>query len=272
MISLSYIPKPPLSHFIQTFWYYDGHSYGHDKERVLPDGSMELVINLAEDRLRTYDSADPGLIHTHRGCLLVGPRTEYFVIDTAAQVSVMGVHFKPGGAYPFLDCPSSEAQNKNVSLELLWGNRSNEMWERIVEAETPSNRFNVLEEMLLAKVTQPLQRTPAVVGGILHIQQAEPMLSMKALSAELGYSSRRFIELFKQEVGMTPKRFSRLNRFQKAVDLLDKHDAALDWSQLALSCGYFDQAHFNHDFRSFSGLTPSRFVNQVGERRNHIPL
>ncbi|MEM7126260.1 MAG: DUF6597 domain-containing transcriptional factor [Chloroflexota bacterium] len=272
MIVLSYIPKPPLSDFVQLFWYYDGLTFPHEKERVMPDGSVEIVINLAEDRLYTYDPIDPNQSQTHTGCLLVGPRSECFVIDADAQTSVIGIHFKPGGAYPFLGCPSSETQNHNLSLDLLWGPRAAEMRERVLQAITPLHRFQVLEAMLLSQVTQPLTQSPVITGGLFHIKQTNALLPISELADRVGYSQRRFIQRFKEEVGMTPKRFSRIYRFQQAILSIEEMPQYPNWAQIALNCGYFDQAHFNHDFRAFSGLTPSQFATQRGERRNHVPV
>lgn len=237
----------------------------------MPDGSMELVINLAEDRLATYDASNPTQSETHGGCLLVGARSEHFVIDTQAQTSVMGIHFKPGGAFPFLGCPSNEVQNQNISLELLWGQKAADLREQVLEAETPQRRFQVLEQLMLEMLAGPGEPSPAVRGGLIYIQQAEPTTPMAQIAEQVGYSSRRFIQLFKQEVGLTPKLFSRINRFQRVLSTLEEVNVP-DWSRVATDNGFTDQAHFNHDFRSFSGLTPSSFVHQRGERRNHVPL
>lgn len=238
----------------------------------MPDGSMELVINLAEDRLTTYDNSAHHTVETHRGSLLVGARSEHFVIDTQAQESVMGVHFKPGGAFPFLGRPSNEVQNQNVSLEYLWGQGATELRERIIEAGTPMRRFQVLEHLLLEKLTGSGEPSPAVMGGLLHIQQAEPTTPMAQIAEQVGYSSRRFIQLFKQEVGLTPKLFSRINRFQRVITSLEKEVNTPNLSQVAAEVGFTDQAHFTHDFRAFSGLTPATFLSQRGDRRNHVPV
>jgi transcriptional regulator GlxA family with amidase domain len=85
----------------------------------------------------------------------------------------------------------------------------------------------------------------------------------------ISLSPRRFIERFETEVGLTPKRYCRLLRFQMAV--ARAHSAAhLDWAQLALDCGNFDQAHFIHEFREFSGTTPSGYASSATQFQNHV--
>jgi AraC-like DNA-binding protein len=86
-----------------------------------------------------------------------------------------------------------------------------------------------------------------------------------------GFSQRRFIQLFDQQVGLTPKLFFRVSRFQRAV--LTVHNAGeVDWAGLALDCGYYDQAHFIHDFQAFAGITPTTYLVQRSEHLNHVPL
>jgi len=111
MLYLSHKPLPPLSDFVDVLWLYEGYDVPHEKERLLPDGSVELVINLAEDRIRVYDPHDPEKSYTIPGCVVSGPRSEFFVIETAGEASTIGVHFKPGGAFPFFAVPQAELQN-----------------------------------------------------------------------------------------------------------------------------------------------------------------
>ena len=129
-------PGPPLGQFVQLFWLYEGYRQPHKKERLLPDGSMELVVNLNEDRTRVYDPHQTEKFQTLRGPVIVGAHSEYFVIDTEEQYSVGGVHFKPGGAFPF-SAAHRRVHNKLVSLEDLWGPLARQLRERLLEAATP---------------------------------------------------------------------------------------------------------------------------------------
>ena len=84
-------------------------------------------------------------------------------------------------------------------------------------------------------------------------------------------SQRRFIQLFSNEVGLTPKLFCRVNRFQRVVRSLASIEE-VDWAEVALDCGYYDQAHFIHDFQDFAGITPSAYLEHCTEHLNHVPL
>src|SRR5271156_3677695 len=137
MLSRHYTPGPPLSEFVELLWLYDGYTQPHAMERLLPDGSMELVIDLRNDQVRIYDKENHGSFQTVFGSIVVGAQSEYFVLDTACQASVVGAHFKPGGAFPFFRLPMDELCDRHVSLEALWGRFATDLRERLLEAQSP---------------------------------------------------------------------------------------------------------------------------------------
>jgi AraC-like DNA-binding protein len=266
-----HIPAPPLSDFVAMLWSYEGYHQPHDKERLLPDGSMELVINLDEDLVRVYDPRDTAKFHTLRGSIVVGAHSEFFVIDTAQQHSVAGVHFKPGGAFPFLDLPAGELRNTLVSLEDLWGPRAGQLRERLLAAATPEARLRILERALLAQAAGRLDRHPAVAFALREFHGLPHTRAIADVTGRIGLSAKRFIQVFSGEVGLTPKLFCRIRRFQRALRRIDA-GRPVEWTAVALDCGYFDQAHFIHDFRAFSGINPSTYVAQRTEHLNHVPI
>jgi hypothetical protein len=178
MLFLTYIPPPPLNNFVELFWFYDGYSPGpHSKERLMPDGSVELVINLKENEARIYDRENLARCERLPGAILAGPHSRFFVIDTSQQASVIGIHFKPGGAFPFFKLPADELHNLHVSLEDLWGIEATLLRERLLEAPTPENKFQVIENCLLAQAFKPLERHRAVgfaLGLFRNIHTAPP--------------------------------------------------------------------------------------------------
>ncbi len=274
MAFYSYIPKSPLSAFVNQFWLCEGDTPPHQKERILPDGSIELLINLREDRLNIYNRDNPEQCQNFRGALIAGVHSEFFVIDTASQEFIMGVHFKPGGAFPFFKLPSCELRDVHVSLDNLWRAAADEVREQLLEAETPQAKFQILEQALMAQTTQPLTRHPAVTFALREFHKMPPKRTVSEVSEQIGLSSRRFIQIFNEEVGLTPKLFWRIRRFQQVLRLIRRSskELPLDWADIALNCGYFDQAHFIHDFQAFSGLNPTTYFTQQTEHVNHVPL
>jgi len=266
-----YKPQGLLSHFVDVLWFYDGYKQPHDKERLLPDGSMALVINLREDRIRMYDRKNIEDYQSFNGTVLVGAQSQFFVIDTAQQASVVGAHFKPGGAFPFFKLPAGELQDEHVSLDTVWGAAAAELRDRLLEAPTPDAKLRLLEQVLLKQAAKPLTRHPAVGFALDEFQRAPHTRTVSGVTEQIGLSSRRFIEVFSDEVGLTPKLFCRIRRFQQVIQRIGA-GKSIDWADVALSCGYFDQAHFIHDFRAFSGINPSAYLMHKTEHLNHVPI
>ena len=263
-------PEGRLAPFVQLLWFYEGYARPHPRERLLPDGSGELIINLSEDEVRVWDRRDLSRCRRLDGAVLVGPHSEYFVIDTAGQRSVLGVHFRPGGTYPFFGLPADELHGQHVSLRDLWGGFARELRECVLAVEGVEARFNLLEAALLRQVQRPLALHPAVGFAIGEFQR-RTRRRVADVCEETGLSARRFIELFRLQVGMTPKRYARIRRFQHIVQRLPQ-GVAVDWSDVALDAGYFDQPHLVHEFRAISGISPGAWEQLRTEHRNHIPL
>jgi AraC-like DNA-binding protein len=270
MINLRYAVKPPLSHFVNFLWLYDGYTQAHAKERILPSGEMELVINLIDDQTRLYDPDDIERCRTLRGALVFGAHSQYQVIDTAEQASVIGVHFRPGGAFPFLRMPAGELRDTSLSLETLWGAPAVDLRDQLLEAPTHRERFEILERALLAELQGGLDRHPAIRFALNRIVCQPHITTIASLTEQIGLSPKRFIQVFRDQTGFTPKVFCRIRRFQQALDHLDGGN--VEWARVALDSGYFDQAHFNHDFRAFSGIKPSAYLAHRTPHRNHVPL
>src|SRR5438270_2599301 len=272
MRSFTHIPQPPLSSFVDLFWFYDGYFPGpHKKERLMPDGSIELVINLKQNEARIYDRENLDKYLQLSGAVLCGPHSSFFVIDTAQQDSVIGVHFKPAGPFTFFKMPASALHNLHVSLDALWGHEAGLLRQRLLESPTPERKFQVLEECLLARAFRPLQRHRAVDCALGLFRNIHTAPAMTDLADEIGISSRRFIQLFSQEVGLTPKLFARVRRFQQVLQQI-RTGAEFSWADMAASCGYFDQAHFIHDFKEFSGINPTTYLAQKTDHLNHVPI
>ncbi|HKV42208.1 MAG TPA: helix-turn-helix domain-containing protein [Blastocatellia bacterium] len=270
MLFRTYKPGPPLSDFVEALWSFEGYDAPHLRERVLPQGSMDLVINLRDDRLRTYESNSPYTARTFRGCLVSGARSEFVIIEKPSTL-MAGVSFKPGGAFPFFNLPVGELYNQQVSLDDLWGSAANDLRDQLLEVQTPEARFLILERTLIARAIRPLAPNQAVAFALRQFENLSPMRTIGGVTGELGLSPRRFIQVFNDAVGLTPKLFCRIRRFQGVLRSIST-GKSIDWPALAVDCGYFDQAHFIHDFKAFSGLSPTTYAANRTEQQNHVPL
>src|SRR5262249_32942701 len=112
-----YKPKPPLSKFVDNFWLYEGYEPERKTERILPTGTLELVINLRQNELRFYDAERPENCSRLSGAIVSGASGRAFTPDTAEETFIIGAHFKPGGAFPFLGLPAGDLADTHVDLE-----------------------------------------------------------------------------------------------------------------------------------------------------------
>jgi AraC-like DNA-binding protein len=251
-----YVPQPPLSDYIQLFWLSEEYTQPHPQERLLPTGTMTLVILLDGD--------------DRQGCGISGARSTFSLLDTSRPFTMIGVAFKPGGGFPFISLPAGELHNLHVPLDAVWGRHADTLRDRLLDARTPRARFDIVERALAARAAGRLDGHPAVRYALRQFDAPGRYRSVADVTAQIGLSSRRFIEIFRNEVGLTPKLFCRIRRFQHSLDAVD--DASeVDWARVALSCGYFDQAHFIHDFRAFSGVNPTMYL-QHRTHRNHVAV
>src|SRR5215831_1178376 len=208
---LTRAPHSPLSTFVEYLWSLRD-APAHALERIVPSGTLELVVNLYEDELRIYD-AEGGVCRRHAGACVSGAYQRFFVIDTREHASIVGVHFRPGKARALLGVPPGALADQHVDLEALWSRAAIELRERLCAAPTPAERFSVLEEFLLRRLAHR-DSHPAVAFAL--DQLALPGVSVGEVAARVELSRRRLIEVFTAEVGITPKRLSRVLRFQRA--------------------------------------------------------
>lgn len=267
MIFRSYKPQAPLSKFVDSFWFWQSDGPSNARARRLPTGSMEFVINLREEPLRVYNRDHQHKFEQFRGALICGTQSK-FSESTASQMAI-GVHFKPGGAFPFLQASAAELSDTHVSLDTVWRAPAN-LRERLLETPTPEAKLCVLERSLLASAARPLEQHPTVAFALNEFLSTPHPQKVADVARQIGISHRWLIRLFSDEVGVTPKVFCRIQRFQTALRLVDT-PGPVNWGHVAAACGYFDQAHFIREFQSLSGLNPSTYFAHRSEHIKHFP-
>ncbi|NTX04250.1 helix-turn-helix domain-containing protein [Myxococcus sp. CA040A] len=246
-------PPEPLRPFIQAFWLYDGYRPGHGLERVLPTGTLELVIPLAGQRLEWREL--DGEAGACAEALVSGPRRAAFDVPTAQQSMLAGVHFRAGGAWPLLGVPLDALAGRHVELSSLWGPVATRWVARLSEASSDEERFAILGTAFLARQSSLRTVHEAVWTALGRLRASTADVPVSSLVAGSGLSHRRFIELFRREVGLTPRDFLRVRRFQQALQRT-REDATASLTWLAHEAGYCDQSHWLLECRKLSGLAP----------------
>ncbi len=271
MITHLHLPAPPLSHFITSFYYYSGFEPEHTIDRFLPDGNVQLIFELTDEPQHIYDNDTLREIQTCRRVWFSGFRTRPITIPSGRQSEMIIVNFQMGRAWPFLREPLHALTNTVVDAEQVLNIDILGLREALLEQPTPEQKLALLEETLLRHYQQQLVQNPFVDFAVAKILSSPRQLSLKDLAGKVGYSQKHVIKLFKDHVGVPPKEFLKVIRFQQAVAQIEQR-GTVNWLALALDCGYYDQSHFIADFKSFSGFTPMEYLLRKGENLNYIPV
>ena len=254
---LSHQPGPALASYVEGLWYCDEYQTAHQHERVLPNGRFQIIIDL---------SAGPGAV--------VGLHSRSIVIEPTTIQTLIGVVFRPGGARGFFDVPASDFYNQVVPFDLTWGPKVVRLRDRLRDLPV-REKFDSLEAALLEALERSAEKRrglhPSVRHALHEFRQSPHVRTVGDIGKEAGLSRRRFSQLFREQVGMTPKLYCRLIRFRQVVRHINA-GGALDWADVAVAGGYYDQAHFAHEFREFAGLPPGRYLSAERPHMNHIAV
>lgn len=260
---------PPLDRFIEALWYWEGDPLAHLKDNILASAGAGLLVNLADNHLRWYDGASFGVSHSLGGIGLAGPNSRAIAVD-AFQRRMMGVKFQPGGAFPFFGVPISLLADRCTSLVELWGARASRLYERLVQAPTPDEKFDILLQALNTELRDARAYHPAVSATLQAITR-QRRTNIASVAAQTGLSQKKFIKTFSEHVGFRPKLYQRVARFQRTLERIARAPD-VDWGDIVEMAGYYDQSHFINDFEAFSGLSPGAYLKRRGPHLQHVPV
>jgi len=268
VIYIEHIPAAPLNYCIRSLWYARVNSVSHSRERILPTGRVQIILNLARDFLLDCPDAQPA--QPTAPALVVGARSRYEMVDTADMADLIGVVFHPGGFAPFARDSVDLFSNRSVGLEDLWGGAAALLRDRLRELATPPERLQCLEGFLRQSFSAQLARHRVIDFALDRFQRAPGAATVHEVAKSTGWSERRFSQVFREQVGFSPKAWTRILRFQRAVQLLHA-GADVPWAEMALDCGYYDQSHFANEFRAFSGIDATTYLARRTVWANHVP-
>ena len=257
---LSRPPRAALGDVIHLLWAVDAPGLDH-LERRLPTARPQLLVHRRRDRL-SWDGGD-GWAHVG-GAAISGPFAHALTLDAAQQDGVLGVVFRPGGLAAFTSLPIEHTAAVHHPIEAVMPHVD---WGRALDAAravAPDEGLQILERALLA--ARCARRDPAIAAALTQLRRSTPVAHV---ADALGWSQTRLVRRFSAQVGLRPKEYARLARFRRAVASLGPRT---DLGMLALGCGYADQAHFNHEFRRFAGMTPSAWRAAVRPYETHVRL
>jgi AraC-like DNA-binding protein len=243
-------PSAILQPFIECIWTLNGTAPEVDAqpERILPDGCMELIFHRGEPFRRL------GELQPH--CFVVGQMIEPAFLQVSTRIEVVGIRFHPGGAYLFLMIPMHELTHRFISMAEVWGRLGRELEEQVLGASSTRHAVRlVVDDLEHRLISADVGKNRAHGLASLQIRH-HGTLSVRELARQGGISERQVEREFNDVVGLAPKMFSRILRFQRVFQAFEQNDR---WVDVALECGYYDQPHLIADFRQFAATTPTTF-------------
>lgn len=252
-------PRFPLSRYVEYIWRTANFGTPPSRQRVYPNGAMALVIHLRQPAASYY--FDDRALRV-RVPLLAGPYSISFHMDPSESTEVIGILFRPGAGRMFFPVAAHELHNNDVALHDICPDEAERLLNELCFARSEDTQFLVVERYLLRKMKTATAIHPAVRYAIEQLSAPDALLRIRKIQLETGFSHTHFIQLFREQVGLTPKLFGRVRRFNALMGRV-RNGLPMNWAELAADTGYFDQAHLIHDFREFAGVTPLEFSNGV---------
>ncbi len=254
---IHHMPSAPLNAYIDGLFYLEG-PMPLSRMKMLPMPTVQLLINFG-GAISVYEPGQADPFTTCTASWWVGLWNRYHIAEWPLDAKFFGVRFKPGGAYPFLGLPASELHNQFVPLDIVWGQFAAEMRERLYAAPTIHDGFALLERLLLARLSAAPYGLNVVQYGVAEIARQHGVLSIRALSDDIGVSQNHLLTQFKRMVGAAPKVLARLYRLRQVIQSIDPAQS-VDWRLIAHQSGYYDQSHFSNDLMEFLGHSPTDYL------------
>lgn len=250
---------PHLADLVDRIWHFEGRTT-LPRERQFPGGYLEIILQLGP-RFRDVDASGTASSSAFPVACLTGMQLKASVIEAPSEAClVMGIRLRAVGAYVLLGVPASLATGTTLDLTDLVGGDACELTERCHAAPTARERFQIVGRWLDARRAGAAAPHEGIAWTARHLEQYDGAPAIATLRARTNLGAARFVQTFRQQVGVSPKRYARVLRFRRALALLRANERLAD---AALAAGFYDQPHMNADFREMAGMSPTEFVAGV---------
>ena len=243
-------PAFPVSTFVQCYWLLEDNSPPHSSaQRIVPDGCPELILNLG----RPFEGQKEGLWFSQPQFFFAGQITRPMFIRSNGAARVLGVRFHAFGARRVLKVPSHETTDLIVPLEDV-APELNRKLRRLCELDSTTQQLAFVDQVL--RESSRANEDSQIEAAVNRMMTSPIVADLDQVAAFANLGLRQFQRRFKEEVGMSPKLFCRIQRFQQVFQALNGSNTS--WVDAAMHCGYYDQSHLIRDFKDFSAETPCR--------------
>lgn len=271
MIMNHHLPQGSLAAHADVMIYFKDFVPDHSIERVVPTGHVFLIFELDGYMRHTYDNdtLQPNADYTK--VWISGMHKNYISISAHEQSAMFVVQFKPSGAYPFFHQPLKNITEQVVPAENVLGNEVLQLRDDLVKAADATEKFTLAEKWLNDRYKADYE-PPSELKQVITELQEQPVSNLNHILDTYPKTQKQLIDSFKKYVGLTPKYYQRILRFNELLQKMQQKEK-VSWTDIAYSCGYSDQSHFIKEFRHFSGFNPEEFISKEHDKQaNFFPL
>ena len=247
-----------LKPFVKVIWSMESDSNVLDETpmHILPDTCVELVVHFSDPYERTFSDNS---ISVQEQSFVVAQMKSFMKIQSHGKTGLIAVRFSALGAYHFFGIPMKEIANAETGLKNLWKDIAPQIEERIFLANTTQQRAQIIQTYLKVQLSRNGYIDKGVEFFVNEIKHTKGKISVDRLADKAGISNRQLVRRFDKSIGLSPKEFIRISKFIGSLDMMN-YTKGKSLTDVAIDCGYYDQAHFIHDFREFSGMTPTDYL------------
>ena len=257
MIYQKHIPKFPLDNYIDSIIYIEGNNKGTG----LPKTAMSLIFNL-EDSFKLFTDKEFTKYIDYKKHWVAGLQTKPTNVESYGTSKMLVVQFKTLGAFIFLNDPLHYYTDNYISLDNIFNKEANETWEQLQEAQSLNEKFLFVENFLYRKLLTNKLPNKKLISTIEILLDNRTNLSINEICKQFNISRKHLSNLSKEYAGVSPKMLSSLNRLQTTLKTISSSKSD-KLTNVAYELEYFDQAHFNNDFKRFTNIKPTEYVKLV---------
>jgi AraC-like DNA-binding protein len=249
---------PRLLGYVRDYTGYTEWSAAPLCRREVPSADVTLILS-PSSKLKMPDTSGAAREPVRHTSFVAALHDRYALVEHGGFQEGVEVRLTPLGAHALFGLPMHELTNRVIELDELLGRDAEELVGRMWERQGWEQRFGFLDAAIAARAARAREHSPGVAWAWQRLRATHGRARVRALADELGWSHRRLIARFREQVGMPPKTVGRILRFDRVAGLLLDVEAPR-LAEVAYECGYYDQAHLNRDFRDFAGTTPGDYL------------
>lgn len=253
-----YQPQEKLSRYVKCYWSLENAGdMPHLRERVFPDGCIELIVNYG-DLMRKFENGVEEIQQRH---FIHGQLRKFMELESTGKIGIFSVRFQPAGLQPFIGFNVNELTEKTMGFNEIWKDTGQRLQQQMQSANHTAERIAVIESFLLQRLSESKKTDMAISWCVDEIIASDGMVTIDELSEKFHLGKRHLERKFLSSVGLSQKLYSRIVRFNNALQLIENKDFRT-FTHVAHEGGFYDQAHFIRDFREFTGLNPKQYFSE----------